>query len=128
MNKNRDELDDEFDDDYADESIDDSYGEEKHGGLISLLKVLMVIVVIALICLFGVIFYNIFHKKDKTDDEPVIPPSNVTTATDATPLIPDTTEIVPNGDAAEIPEESWMTGKTIYNPQITDKISKTFIF
>ncbi len=121
MNKNRDELDDEFDDDYADESIDDSYGEEKHGGLISLLKVLMVIVVIALICLFGVIFYNIFHKKDKTDDEPVIPPSNVTTATDATPLIPDTTEIVPNGDAAEIPEESWMTGKTIYNPQITDK-------
>ena len=101
-------------------------GTEKKG-LIILLRLLLILVVLAVLGIFAVIFVNLMKKRmepaqvddyateEDADYEPT--PLDAHTIADALEEDP---EVVANGDAADIPPDSWMSGMTVHNFENTD--------
>ena len=89
-----------------------------------ILRILSVLIALILVTILGIIFFKIMFDKKERDKKAV---EEKTTAAATTEEVAssgqaeiDEEEIEPNGDAAPIDEDSWMAGKTIYNPVATD--------
>ena len=89
-----------------------------------ILRILSVLIALILVTILGIIFFKIMFDKKERDKKAV---EEKTTAAATTEEVAssgqaeiDEEEIEPNGDAAPIDEDSWMAGKTIYNPVTTD--------
>ncbi len=89
-----------------------------------ILRILSVFISLILLTILGIIFVKImFDKKERdkktTEEQTTLAETTEDTATSGHAEV-DESEIEPNGDAVPVDEDSWMAGKTIYNPVATD--------
>ena len=90
-------------------------------GLVIFLRVLLVLVIVALASLLIVIFIGLMNKTKKDDTVAEVTTEFVTEEeTTESHSLTDADEIVPNGDAAGIDPDSFMSDFTIYDPQATE--------
>ncbi|MBO4864037.1 MAG: D-alanyl-D-alanine carboxypeptidase [Eubacterium sp.] len=91
-------------------------------GLIIFLRLILVLVVLAVLGIFAIIFVNLMKKRmepaevedygTEMDAEYETTPLDAHTVADALEENPD---VVANGDAADIPPDSWMSGKIVHD-------------
>ena len=90
-------------------------------GLVIFLRVVLVLVIVALASLLIVIFIGLMNKTKKDDTVAEVTTEFVTEEeTTESHSLTDADEIVPNGDAAGIDPDSFMSDFTIYDPQATE--------
>lgn len=91
--------------------------------LITILKIFAGFGVLALVGVLVAIFFGIMGKSKQMTDattEEVTTVAEVTTEATTVDATVSDADIVPNGDAAGIDEDSWMADKIIYDPVSTD--------
>ena len=103
-----------------------SKNKNSKSGLITFLGILLVVVVLTIIAIAGVLFIKLMGVKKQRDatETDAVAEEELQTTEDTQSLedeIEDITglDIKMNGDAAEVPKESWFYDKKIYNPQMT---------
>ncbi len=103
--------------------------DDKGNGLIIFLRILLVLVVLSIIGIAGVIFVNLMNKNknknDETAQQEMTTTEEVEEATDnVAASITDAVQDLnaeANGDAADIPEDSWMAGKVLHDFHLSAK-------